>query len=67
MIQVMLEDVDINQSVVSSAIISSTEVKMIDNNIEVVEPVLYHNDKDTPMYGAVTEKCDNAKKMTGEV
>ena len=65
MIQVMLEDVDINQSVVSSAIISSTEVKMIDNNIEVVEPVLYHNEKDIYMYGTVPEECYYTTQIMG--
>ena len=49
----MLEDVDIDQSVVSSAMISITETKVIDNIIEERKPVLHKNEKDTPMYGEI--------------
>ena len=38
-IQFMLEDVELDQSVVSSEIFSSTETKMIDNLIELHEHV----------------------------
>ena len=30
-------------------------MKVIDKNIEEVEPVLSHNNKGTPMYGAIPE------------
>ena len=51
-IQVRLEDVDLDQYLVSSEMVISTEEKVIDNNIEAVEPILSHNEKVTPMYGA---------------
>ena len=63
----MLEDAEIYQPVVSSAMIISTETKVIDNIIEVREPVLHHNEKDTPMYGAITEERDDVKKVVVEV
>ena len=63
----MLEDVDIDQSVVSSAMISITETKVIDNIIEERKPVLHKNEKDTPMYGEIPEGCDNVKKVMEEV
>ena len=66
-IQVMLEEVDLDPSVVPSEMISIMEVKVIDNIIEVLEPVLYHNDNDTPMYGAIKEGCGGAKKVMGEM
>ena len=49
-IQVMLEDVEIDQSVISSEIISSTDMKTIDDIIELREPVLHHKEKNKPMY-----------------
>ena len=51
----MLEDVEFDQQVVSSAIISSPGSKVVDNIFEVLEPELYHNNKDKPMYDAITE------------
>ena len=62
-IQVMLEDVELYQSVIPSAMISSTETKVICNIIELSEPVLHHNEKDTSMYGNITEECDDVKKV----
>ena len=47
--------------------ISITEMKVIENIIEICGPVLYHNKKYTPMYGSSTEECDDAKKVMGEV
>ena len=67
MIQLMLEDVDLDQSLISSVMNSSTETKDIDRIIEVREPFLHHNEKDKPMYGAIPEGCDDVKKMMGEV
>ena len=61
----MLGDVDLDQSFVSSAMISITETKVIDNIVEWCEPVLYHNEKDTPIYGEIPEECDNVKKVMG--
>ena len=40
---------------------------MIDNINKVFEPVSYHNEKDTPMYGDNTEEYYDAKKVMGEV
>ena len=40
---------------------------MIDNIIEVLETLLHHNEKDTPMYGEIAEKFDDVKKVMGEV
>ena len=62
----MSEGVELDRSVVSSTIISITETKVIDNIIEEREPALHHNEKDTPMYGAITENCDDVKKVVGE-
>ena len=47
--------------------VSSTKAKMVDSIVEVLEPVLYHNEKDTPMYGDNTEEYYDAKKVMGEV
>ena len=44
-IQVMLEYVELDQSAVSSAMISSTYTKVIDNIIEVREPVVHKKTK----------------------
>ena len=66
-IHVMLEDVDLDQSLISSVMNSSTETKDIDRIIEVREHFLHHNEKDKPMYGAIPEGCDDVKKMMGEV
>ena len=49
----MLEDVYLDQSVVSNSMISIKRAKFIDRIVEVRKPVLYHNEKDTPMYGAI--------------
>ena len=62
----MLEDVYLDQSVVSNSMISIKRAKFIDRIVEVRKPVLYHNEKDTPMYGAITENCDDVKKVVGE-
>ena len=63
----MLEESELDQSVVSSAMMSSTETKFIDNIIKVREPVLYHNKKYAPLYGAVPDECDYVNKVMGEV
>ena len=42
-------------------------MKVIDNIIGEHEPILHHNDKDKTMYGAITEDCDDAKKVIKEV
>ena len=47
-IQVMLENVQLYQSGVSSSMINSIETNVIDNIIEVRKPVLHHNENDTP-------------------
>ena len=47
--------------------ISSTYTKVIDNIIEVREPVVHKKNKDTPMYGAIPEKYDDVKKVMVEV
>ena len=47
--------------------VSSTKAKMVDSIVEVLEPVLYHNEKDTPMYVAIPEECGDVKKFMGEV
>ena len=44
-VQFMLEYVDLDQSLVSSEMISSTETKVINNIIEVFEPLFNHNKK----------------------
>ena len=62
----MLEDVERVQPVSSSAMVSSTETKVIDNIIEERETVLHQNEKDTPMYGEIIEGCDDVKKLMGE-
>ena len=62
----VLEDVELDQSVISSEMISSTETKVIDNIIEERETVLHQNEKDTPMYGEIIEGCDDVKKVMGE-
>ena len=46
---------ELYQSSVSSAIISITETEVVDNTIELREPVLYQNENNTPMYGAIPE------------
>ena len=51
----MLEDVDLDKSVISSEMIIRTETKVIVNIIEVSEPILYHNENHKPMYGEITE------------
>ena len=40
---------------------------MIDNINKVFEPVSYHNEKDTPMYGDNADEYYDAKKVMGEV
>ena len=40
---------------------------MIYNIIEVIEPVLYNNEKDTPTYVEITKEFDDVKKVMGEV
>ena len=40
---------------------------MVDKIIEVLESLLYHNDKDTPLYGVILEECDDVEKLMGEV
>ena len=40
---------------------------MIDNTIKVCESILNKKNKDTPMYGAIPEECENVKKVMGEV
>ena len=47
--------------------ISTVEEKAIDNIIEVIEPLLSQNEKEKPMYGTITEKCDDVKKVMGDV
>ena len=47
--------------------ISTVEEKAIDNIIEVIEPLLSQNEKDKPMYGTITEECDDVKKVMGDV
>ena len=39
---------------------------MIDNTITVVEPVLSHNEEDTPIHCSIPEECDNVKKVIGD-
>ena len=63
----MLWNVDLFKSVVSSEMIIITETKVIDNIIEVCEPVLHHNDNNTPMYGSIAEGFYDMKKVMGEV
>ena len=58
---------ELYQSVDSSAIISGTETKVIDNIIEEREPVLHNNDRGAHMYGSIPGGCDNLKKLMGEV
>ena len=58
---------EVIKSVVSSAMIISTESEVIDNIIEVHEPVLHHNEKDLPVHGAIPKGCDDVKKEMGEV
>ena len=47
--------------------IISTESEVIDNIIEVHEPVLHHNEKEIPVHGAIPKGCDDVKKEMGEV
>ena len=47
--------------------VSSTKAKMVDSIVEVLEPVLYHNEKDTHMYVAIPEECGDVKKFMGVV
>ena len=54
---------ELDQSVVSSEIIGSTEMNVINNIIGVCETVLYHSERDTPMHGEITEECDDVKKI----
>ena len=63
----MLEEMYLDQSVASIVMVGSTEMKVDDNIIEKGEHVLHHNEKDTPMYGVITEVCDDVKKVMGEV
>ena len=62
----MLESVAIDQSVISIAMVSGTETNVIYNIIEVREPVLNHNEKDTHMDGAILEGLYYFKKVMGE-
>ena len=66
-IQVMLEVVELDKSVVSSATIISRKMEVIDNIFEVIEPVLHRSEKATPMYGAIPEEFYDLKKLMGEV
>ena len=61
----MLKDVELDQSVISSEMVISMEAKAIDYKIEVVEPVLYHNEKDIYMYGTVPEECYYTTQIMG--
>ena len=54
-IQVILEDVFIDQSVISDAMLSSTKPKVIDKIFEEHEPFLHHNKKDTYMYSVIPD------------
>ena len=47
--------------------ISSTESKVIYNIIEVLDHVFYHNYKDTSIFSAIQEECDDVKKVMVEV
>ena len=58
---------DLDQLVVSSEMISSTETKVIGNIIEVRGSILYYNEKDMPMCGAITEECDDVYKVMEEL
>ena len=42
-------------------------MKVIYNILEIREPVLYHNKKDTHIYGAIPEECDDLKKVMKEM
>ena len=59
----MLGDVELDQSIISSTIISSTYENVIDNIIIVCEYVLHHNEKDTPMHGSIPKVYDDEKKF----
>ena len=63
----MLEYAELDQAVVFSEMVRSTECKVIDKNVEVVEMILYHNKKDIPMHGVITEARDDVNKVMGEV
>ena len=41
-------------------------MKVIDNIVEVCEPVLHQNEKDTPMNVTIPEECDDMNKLMGE-
>ena len=40
---------------------------MVDKKMEVIKPILSHNEEDIPMYGAIPEEWNDVKKLMEEV